>query len=303
MDFTIALCTWNRADLLDRALTRLEELRVAPHRRWELIVVDNASTDATADVIARHADSLPLRGGYEPVAGHSRARNRALATARGALVLWLDDDVEVDADWAEAYLRAAAEWPAAAFYGGPIANHLLADPPRWVRANLDLLASPYGLRRLGDFVGRLPDDKRPFGANMATRRDLFPEFRFREELGRHGGDLMMSDETQFFDELTKAGHFGVWVGDARVAHAVTPERMTAAFVRGWSRGNARSTRLARRLANSELPPLPSFARLLGRYLRCRVAARHSPRRGRRWVASLRALGESEAWLAEWWAAC
>src|SRR4051812_1329005 len=96
---TVAICTWNRAALLDRTLARLRDLRIPPGLSWELLVVDNNCTDETSAVLARHAKHLPLRALHEPKQGHSHARNRAVAEARGDLLLWTDDDVLAHADW------------------------------------------------------------------------------------------------------------------------------------------------------------------------------------------------------------
>ena len=85
MHVTVAICTWNRARLLDQTLTGLHALRIPEGITWELLVVNNRSTDDTDAVISRHADTLRLRRLCEPKQGLSNARNCAVRAARGDL--------------------------------------------------------------------------------------------------------------------------------------------------------------------------------------------------------------------------
>src|SRR4051812_37235025 len=104
MLITVAVCTWNRAGLLDRTLSRMCQLRVPEGVEWELLVVNNNCTDETDAVLARYQGRLPLRRLSEPSQGHSHARNRAVRAARGELLIWTDDDVLVEPDWIAGYV-------------------------------------------------------------------------------------------------------------------------------------------------------------------------------------------------------
>ena len=83
MDVTVALCTWNRSALLERTLSSMVRLRIPTGLDWELLVVDNGSTDETRAVLDRFRSELPLRTVSEPQAGVAHARARGLAEARG----------------------------------------------------------------------------------------------------------------------------------------------------------------------------------------------------------------------------
>src|SRR4051812_17583342 len=101
------LCTWNRCDLLAGALAALTSQEDAPPH--EIIVVNNASTDATREVVMRYAEAHPqVRYIEEPRAGVSYARNPGLDAARGALIAFTDDDIRVDRHWIRS-LAAASE--------------------------------------------------------------------------------------------------------------------------------------------------------------------------------------------------
>jgi glycosyltransferase involved in cell wall biosynthesis len=130
--------------LLDETLARLQELHIPEGVIWELLVVNNCCTDNTDEVISRHGARLPLRRLHEPRPGLSNARNCALGAARGDLLIWTDDDVLVDSRWLEEYVRAAHDWPEAAFFGGTVNPWFPKAPPRWILQNLTtLLYSAY----------------------------------------------------------------------------------------------------------------------------------------------------------------
>ena len=113
---TVAICTWNRAPLLDRTLVEMRKLRIPPGVEWELLVMNNNCTDNTDQVIARHADHLPIRRLFEPKQGLSNARNCTVRAAEGEFLLWTDDDVLVDPKWLESYVDAVQRWPTASVF-------------------------------------------------------------------------------------------------------------------------------------------------------------------------------------------
>jgi glycosyltransferase involved in cell wall biosynthesis len=108
---------------------------------WEVVVVDNGSTDDTPGVLKSFAGRLPLRNVVETRRGHSPARNRAVDTANGDYLLWTDDDVIVEPGWLAAYADAFARWPQAAVFGGPIRARFDPPPPKWL-LRADLLGGP-----------------------------------------------------------------------------------------------------------------------------------------------------------------
>ena len=230
-DITVAICTWNRAALLDRTLARLAELRVPPGLDYEVLVVDNNSADGTPGVLARHAGKLPLRWVREDKQGHSHARNRAVAEAKGELVVWTDDDVLVAPDWLVAIAQAARDFPDAAYFGGPVRPWFESPPPDWVRDNLTRLGFCWALVDYGPETRILNPGEYPYGANMAARREWLVRFPFDPAYGRVGKQLSSGDDTRVLDAIAQAGGRGVWVGDAAVDHFLPAERMTPEYVR------------------------------------------------------------------------
>ncbi len=279
MLLTVAVCTWNRADLLASTLDSLcavEELQGAD---WELVLVDNNSTDSTRQVASHFANRLSLRYVFEPLQGLSNARNRAVREARGDLIVWTDDDVLVDPGWLRVYAAAAQQYPDAAFFGGPIEPYWLHEPPGWLASNLHVFGTAFALRNLGPRRCPIIGPKEvPYGANMAIRRSALPTTGFDAALGRVGIVLASGEETALLRTLLARGEQGVWLGDARVWHMLPPSRATRHYLRDYFRWVGR-IEMRNALAREAQPTLAKLRR-------CRAHLRR-----RAWLS----LRRDEAW--------
>src|SRR5260370_6242665 len=145
-------CTFSRAESLRRTLDSLAAMRVAGDLAWELVVVNNNSTDHTDAVIEECRERLPLRREFEPLQGHSNARNRAIAAARGEYIVWTDDDVIVGAGWLAAYAEAFRHWPDAVVFGGRIRLRYEPSVVKWVAESETVVGRPFPSCDLGDQV-------------------------------------------------------------------------------------------------------------------------------------------------------
>ena len=138
---SVVIPVWNSPDLIGKCLTALAQ-QTYPRDRFEVLVVDNGSTDATANVARSYPFVAVLS---EPVAGSYRARNRGLRSARGEYVAFTDADCIPDPDWLTAAVRAARLYPQAgvlAGHGGPLAAGWTSDAVRELfRQGLCSLAS------------------------------------------------------------------------------------------------------------------------------------------------------------------
>jgi glycosyltransferase involved in cell wall biosynthesis len=283
MHVTIAICTWNRAGLLDRTLAEMHALRVPHGVDWELLVVNNNCTDNSDEVIARHTSRLPLRRVFEPEQGHSAARNRALAEANGELLLWTDDDVLVDQGWIEAYVTAANYWPAASFFGGPVDPWFEIEPVPWLLQNFQRIQGAYAVRHFGREVRPFKPDERPIGANMAFRTSVLRQYSFRTDLGRHGNSMTSGDDIELLERMQGDGYVGVCVGTARVRHFIPKERLGKDYL--W-RLNYGAGRTHVRLNGVPVCPhwwgVPRWA--VRKYCQCRLESwLLTPFKSRRWL--------------------
>ena len=282
---TVAICTWNRCELLRQTLERMTGLSVPSGLDWELVVVNNRSTDGTDAVLAAFESRLPLRRLFEPASGQSNARNTAVREARGEYIVWTDDDVLVDSGWLSAYAAAFERWPQAGFFGGPIEPWFEGQPPAWLRAGIRRVEAAYAVLDLGSEPVRLSARTFPYGANMAVRRKVYESVRYDPGLGLRPGSSMRSEEKALVEHLARAGADGWWVPGARVTHFIPRARQTVSYLRGYYFGWGEY--LGRGAG-------PTGRALLGRPLWLWRELVESEARYRLW----RAVGKPERWLDE-----
>src|SRR5438309_4366151 len=99
MEFSIIIPTYNRADELRETIRSIAKLNVAGD--WELLVVDNKSTDHTRAVVEEESVSFPapLRYLFEPEQGRYAAVNAGIRAAKGRIIASTDDDARMEPDW------------------------------------------------------------------------------------------------------------------------------------------------------------------------------------------------------------
>src|SRR5688572_24040780 len=131
MRYTVVISTYNRARSLIETLAALSRIRTA--RSWEVLVVDNRSTDDTATAVQKVARGYPveLRYIYEPTPGKYRAMNTAVGAARGEIIAATDDDAVVEPEWLERVDEALLSLQCD-FVGGPVAPLWQQPPPAWL---------------------------------------------------------------------------------------------------------------------------------------------------------------------------
>jgi glycosyltransferase involved in cell wall biosynthesis len=239
LDATVLIATYNRAAFLDRTLQSIRALHAAPARRWEAIVVDNNSSDATREVVERHARDFPVRLRYlfESRQGRSSALNAGIAAAAGAVIAMTDDDVRVEPGWLDAACDALAGGEAAIGYaGGPVRPMWETPPPVWLDLARGDLWGTIAIQDHGD-AGFVYEDRRkvPLGANMAVRRELFDAIgRFRADLGRTKGRVLLGQEVpELLMRARAAGFRGRYVPRMEVHHHVPAARLTRRYFRRW----------------------------------------------------------------------
>jgi glucosyl-dolichyl phosphate glucuronosyltransferase len=232
---TVLICTYNRARLLEETLLSLRDLETS--REWDVIVVDNNSTDDTAAVVTRTAAALPVpvRYLFESQQGKSHALNLGIAHARGDVILFTDDDVRVAPVWLDAACEALEQNVGLDYTGGPVYPIWDEPPPRWIDqthgalwgtlAILDYGAEPFVLESRQRIV---------LGANMAVRRRLLERIGgFHTALGRRGTSLLGQEQAEFFSRSRAAGAEGLYVPAMAVRHHVPATRLTKSYFRRW----------------------------------------------------------------------
>lgn len=266
---TIAICTHNRASTLARCLSALEAAQ-RPDGPLEVLVVANDCQDDTLAVAAAFTPRLPVDVVEEPQPGLSHARNRAIAEARGRLIVWIDDDALACKELLRAYEAAMLASPECSIFGGAIYPRFESPPPDWLVSGLPAVESAYAIRRPtapDQFGGHSPEI--PFGANFAMIRAVQRQFPFDGELGRRPErPLAGGEEVAMIAQALAAGYRGRWVPEASVDHLIGPDRQSEDWL--WRYYHAEG----RRVAGSNRPNI--WLRLkAGRAMRRYTNARHS----------------------------
>ncbi len=243
MDVSVIICTFNRCEDLRRTLEAFCRLVLPRGFTWELVVVDNNSNDATRPVVEEFIGRSPLRYIFEPRQGKSCALNRAIAETSSPLLVFTDDDVDVDANWVAEIVAAAKRNPDASFFGGKVIPHWEKPPPRWLAENeRSLLASVAVSYDLGGYERTIkrfePGKEVPFlGANLAVRRRVFEDgMRFREDIGPNAAEPTRGEETELMERIMARGGKGLYVPGAIVYHRNSARRMTEKYIREWYKG-------------------------------------------------------------------
>jgi glycosyltransferase involved in cell wall biosynthesis len=218
---TVLMATHNGADTLPEVFAAYCKLE-APSGGWKLVIVDNASSDTTKQLIDSASSRLPITYHFEPKAGKNRALNSGLHLVEGDVVVFTDDDAIPSADWLVQARILADSQPSFGVFGGAIVPHWEVPPPNWI---LPFQCPILGVTDPGwDEGPTLPG--RIWGPNMMIRAEAFKiGHRFNEALGPTGLRYQMGDETEFVDRLVAAG-FKVWhTKKMVVAHMIRSDQM------------------------------------------------------------------------------
>jgi GT2 family glycosyltransferase len=221
--YSVAVCTRNRWARLQATLACLS--RQDWHGPWELLVVDNGSSDATAtELSAALADfPVPARALVELCPGVAAARNRALAAAKAPWLLCLDDDTTCEATWLAAYAETLDRTPGIVAAGGRIVAALPATAEPWLQQLYTVrLGGPAGWFDLGEAPIDLPSPLNghlPFGANMAIAVAAARQAGgFDEALGWGGRKGLPGEETELIERMLAAGGRALYLPEAGVTH-------------------------------------------------------------------------------------
>lgn len=224
---TILFATRNRASLLRQVLESYRSLQ-APASGWKLVVVNNGSTDETAQVLEAYAKHLPLQFLIEPRPGKNIALNSGLELIEGGLTVLTDDDAFPHREWLVHLQTAADGQPGYSMFGGAIVARWAKPPQPWV-AWLNQAAA-YTITNPSLKDGPL-DPREIYGPNMAVRSDVFRSgVRFDMSIGPRGASYPMGSETELVLRLGRLGHKAWHVQHSVVEHFIREEQLEKTWV-------------------------------------------------------------------------
>ena len=234
---TVAIPTYNRAKYLRQTLAGIAAQRF-PRDHVEVLVIDNNSTDDTAEVVAAFADAWPApRRIVETRQGLDFARNRAVAEARGEIIVFGDDDILVEPDWLAQItvpLLADADARRIGAVGGEVVPVFPDGLPDWVRE----WHAPLAFR---PDAGPLEAKHCPMGANLAFPRWVFERLGlFHTALDRAAGNYFSGGDSEMIRRVRAAG-LKVWFAPgAAVRHQMPAGRTTFRYAARHAFDSARS---------------------------------------------------------------
>ncbi len=252
MRISVILCTFDRCAYLRKVLDSIAGSELPESVEWEVLIVDNNSSDQTPEVAREFTVRYPAHFRYilEPQQGKSHALNTGIRESRGDVLAFVDDDVTVEPAWLWNLTKALdhVEW------AGTGGRTLLAEsfsPPRWLA-----LAGPYGLGGVLAALFDLGDEPRelempPYGANMAYRREMFEKYGpFRTDMGPSANRSIPrpNEDTEFGRRVMAAGGRLRYEPSAVVHHPAPNHRIEKDyFLRWWfDYGRARAREIGRR---------------------------------------------------------
>ena len=229
---SVVIATFNRARDLEQTLNSIAEVRATC--AWELIVVDNNSTDATRAVVeaAQHRYPVPLLYVFEAHQGRSPALNAGISVAHGEVIVTTDDDVRVESDWLDRIVESLNRL-GCDYVGGRVLPIWQAPRPVWLPDHGGKHWAVIALLDYGDhpteFGARVP-----LGVNMAFRRGAFDRAGLLDPAtGRKAGTLLGQEVREWCIRARAAGLRGFYVPDLAVRHVVPASRLNKAYFRRW----------------------------------------------------------------------
>jgi glucosyl-dolichyl phosphate glucuronosyltransferase len=230
---TVIICTYNRSQTLACALESTAVLRLPESDEWEVLIVDNNSSDKTRDVVEDFCRRYPGRFRYlfEPEQGKSYALNSGIRESQSEILAFTDDDAMVEPDWLSNLTGALREmeWVGA---GGRIIPVWARPLPGWLSTDDPHTMGPFVAFDLGETAGPLM--RPPYGANMAFRKEAFTKYgNFRTDLGRFGANLQGREDIEFANRLLAASERLRYEPGAVVRHPAPESRMTKKYVLKW----------------------------------------------------------------------
>ena len=252
---TVVFATHNGARTLPGVLDAYRQL-IAPEGGWKLIVVDNASTDRSREIITSYQDRLPLTYLHEEKLGKNAALNTAIPHIDGDLVVFTDDDVFPRPEWLVCIRAASDVQPSFSLFGGVILPRWEIPAPDWIMEWV-ALEPVFGLTSPGLTEGPTTPDT-IWGGNMAVRADVFKRgFRFDASIGPRGAKYAQGSETEFVRRLGQHKYASWHVHNAEVEHFIRDFQMHKSWIL------ARAIRFGRGMyrlnhANHSIPPVLWF---------------------------------------------
>ncbi|MBW4418383.1 MAG: hormogonium polysaccharide biosynthesis glycosyltransferase HpsE [Myxacorys californica WJT36-NPBG1] len=239
LDITIVIRSYNAASKLPAILEQLRLQTDTKELHWEIVVVDNNSTDNTAEVVKHYQSewnqSCELRYIFEPQQGAAIARRRAIEAAKGALIGFLDDDNIPTLTWVAAAYTFGQQHPNAGAYGSQILPKYEVEPPQNFHRIAHYLPT---MERKDSF--RYDSYKRglPVGAGLVIRRQVWLDHVSSKQIVQgpvKNGFALKGEETEALSHIKLAG-WEIWYNPSMtIVHQIPEWRLERSYLLNFFR--------------------------------------------------------------------
>lgn len=224
---SVIICTYNRDKYIYNVLRSVAE-NDYPHDKYEIVLVNNNSSDNTESECQRFQADFPdiaFRYCVETNQGLSYARNRGIQESQGDLLAYVDDDATVNKEYLRTYADFFNKTPEAVAAGGPILPVCETEEPSWMSHYTRQLVT--GRLYLGDRQRPFAHGAYPGGGNSCYRRSVFDAVGlFNVELGRKGSSLIGAEEKDLYDKMTTLGMKFYYLPTAILYHIIPASKLT-----------------------------------------------------------------------------
>lgn len=227
MKISVLFSTFNGANVIADVLEGY--CKQVTDIEWQLIVVNNVSTDTTQEIIDSFQDRLPITTFVHNIPGKNSALNAALPLINGEFVIVTDDDAIPEQNFIANWKRLAEAQPKFDLFGGKIIPSFIEQPQKWMLDNQFHFEEVFACRNL---ISGPINAKDIYGPNMAVRKRIFDAgIRFNEDIGPNGSNknYPMGSETEFCGRVSEAGYLAYFNQEAVVSHIVRPHQVLPSF--------------------------------------------------------------------------
>lgn len=252
VDLTVAIPTYNGESRLPELLERLRNQLNTQHFSWEIIVVDNNSTDNTAKLVQTYQASwqcpYPLKYCFEARQGAAYARKRAIQVALGKFIGFLDDDNYPESNWVVAAYTFGQNYPKAGAYASQIHADWEVEPPE----NFQRIAPFLAITERGNLPLLYEAQKKllPPSAGLVVRREAWLKSVPNQCIltGRVAGNMLTSEDLEMLSYIQKAG-WEIWYNpEMEISHKIPRWRLQKEYLIPFFQGIGLSRYVTRMLS-------------------------------------------------------
>lgn len=257
-DVAVIISSYNRGNMLRSLLESLVR-QEACGVEFELLVVDNNSTDNTREIVESFVERYPrlVKYLFEERQGVSYGRNTGIRASRAPLLAFVDDDVQVTSNWVATIKRAFDDYPEAAYLGGKVLPAWKVAMPLWLTRNH---WAPLAIQDYGDRPFLIPSANRVclIGASLAFRRSPLEAIgMFSPDLQRVKDGIGSMEDLEIQLRAWQTGQRGLYFPDMLVTAEIPDDRLTKEYHRRWHNGHGHYYAILR-LEEMERSRMPRF---------------------------------------------